>query len=147
MHLQSSTLCRYYATGSCRRASACRFVHLQPESVPQGMMSLCLLRLPRTYIAEIPPSENAYSNEQPVHTRICRYYAAGHCRRGSTCHFVHSLPESAPQGMVSPSVRFVSHRLTCKEFQRNTAISVCLPQQTRGAHENTTQGVGSRHRP
>lgn len=78
MHLQSSTLCRYYATGSCRRASACRFVHLQPENVPQ---------------------ENAYSNEQPVHTRICRYYAAGHCRRGSACHFVHSLPESAPQGI------------------------------------------------
>lgn len=81
IHLQSSTVCRYYAAGRCRRGSACRFVHLHPESVPQ---------------------EYAYPNEHGVRTRICHYYAAGHCQRGSACHFVHSPPQSVPQEYAYP---------------------------------------------
>jgi hypothetical protein len=37
IHVKSSTVCRYYAARSCRRGSSCRFVHLQPDSVLQGM--------------------------------------------------------------------------------------------------------------
>lgn len=81
VHLQSSTVCRYYATGSCRRGSACRFVHLQSQSVPK---------------------EYAHPREHAVHTRICRYYTAGHCQRGSACHFMHSPPESVPREYVYP---------------------------------------------
>ncbi|KAG2744801.1 hypothetical protein P692DRAFT_20865539 [Suillus brevipes Sb2] len=72
IHSQSSTFCRYYPAGSCRRGSACRFGHLQPPSVPQ---------------------EYARPNEHVVHTRMCRYNAAGYCQRGSACHFV-------PQGIL-----------------------------------------------
>lgn len=102
IHLQSSTVCRYYAAGGCRRDSACRFVHLQPQSVPQ---------------------EYARPNEHVVHTKICRYYAAGYCQRGSACHFVHSPPESVPQEHVYPNAHEVHTRTPHKGWDQDVGHS------------------------
>lgn len=97
IHLQSSTVCRYYAAGRCRHGSACRFVHLHPERVPQ---------------------EYAYPNEHGVRTRICHYYTAGHCQRGSACHFVHSPPESVPQEYAYPNGHGVHMRAPHKWYDQ-----------------------------
>ncbi|KAG0703762.1 hypothetical protein DFH29DRAFT_416817 [Suillus ampliporus] len=48
---QSSTVCRYYAAGNCRRGSACRFMHPQHQgNVQQGVTAPFFSpRLPQTY--------------------------------------------------------------------------------------------------
>ncbi|KAG1748569.1 hypothetical protein EDB19DRAFT_210775 [Suillus lakei] len=102
IHSQSSTACRYYTAGKCRRGSACRFVHLQPESVPQ---------------------EYAYPNEHDVYTRTCRYYAAGHCRRGSACHFMHSPPDSVPSESAYPNGHEVYTRIPRKGWDQGIGHS------------------------
>ncbi|KAG1818485.1 uncharacterized protein BJ212DRAFT_1345806 [Suillus subaureus] len=99
IQVKSSTVCRYYATRSCRRGSACRFVHLQPESVPQ---------------------EYACPTENIVHTRTCHYYAAGYCRRGSACYFVHSPAESVPQEYAYPNGHEVHTKTPHKGCDQNT---------------------------
>ncbi|KAG2155776.1 uncharacterized protein EDB93DRAFT_51324 [Suillus bovinus] len=106
IHLQSSTACRYYVTGSCRRASTCRFVHLQPESVPQ---------------------EYAYSDEHVVHKELCHYYAAGYCQYGSACHFAHSLQESVPQEYAYPAGHDVHTRTQHKSWDQDIGPSHGYP--------------------
>jgi hypothetical protein len=66
VHSRSSAVCRYYASGSCRRGSACRFVHLQPQSVPRGMVSLVLVSSPMGLHCR-NPAIRVYSPQ-----RICR---------------------------------------------------------------------------
>lgn len=95
IHSQSSTFCRYYPAGSCRRGSACRFGHLQPPSVPQ---------------------EYARPNEHVVHTRMCRYNTAGYCQRGSACHFV-------PQEYVYPNAHEVYTRTPHKGWDQDVGHS------------------------
>ncbi|KAG1882668.1 hypothetical protein F4604DRAFT_346273 [Suillus subluteus] len=103
IHVKSSMVCRYYAARTCWRGSACRFVHLPQESMPQG----------------IPQSEYAYPTENVVHTRTCRYYDAGHCRRGLACYFVHSSPESVPQEYAYPNGHEVHTRTPHKGCDQN----------------------------
>lgn len=101
VHIQSSPVCRYYPAGRCRRGSACRFGHLQPQSVSQ---------------------EYARPNEHVVHTRRCRYNA-GHCQRGSACHFVYSPPESVPQEYVYPNAHEVYTRPPHKGWDQDVGHS------------------------
>lgn len=104
IHIKSSTVCRYYATGTCRRGSECRFVHLQRESVSQ---------------------EYAYPNEHLMYKRICHYYAAGHCRYGSACHFVHSPPENVPQGIPQSECAYLNgHEMHTRTPHKGTANAI-----------------------
>ncbi|KAG2151451.1 hypothetical protein DEU56DRAFT_552214 [Suillus clintonianus] len=80
IYSKSTKVCRYYATGHCRRGSACRFVHLQPESAPQ---------------------EYAYPNGPDVHTKTPHKgwdQNVGHSH-GYTAYAVYTVaPHVAPHG-------------------------------------------------
>ncbi|KAG1766176.1 hypothetical protein EDD22DRAFT_878763 [Suillus occidentalis] len=102
VHLQLSPVCRYFLAGRCRRGLACRFGHLQPQSVSQ---------------------EYARPNEHVVHTRTCRYNAAGHCQRDSACHFVDSPPECVPQEYVYPNAHEVYTRTPHKGWDQDVGHS------------------------
>ncbi|KAI0343247.1 hypothetical protein BDW22DRAFT_1329630 [Trametopsis cervina] len=60
-------VCRYYNTSTgCRAGNSCKFLHGEEKLTPFDK------------------------------SKICKFYAAGFCKRGATCWFVHAQPDAAP---------------------------------------------------
>jgi hypothetical protein len=127
IHSQSSTFCRYYPAGSCRRGSACRFGHLQPPSVPQGMVFLAFisssmgLRCGNFAIRVCSPQ------------RTCRAHENVSLQRRRILSTWFGMPFCATRYGVS-SVCFISHGLICKESCYQSMFTLTHTRCTRGHH-------------
>ena len=61
--------------------------------------------LPRT--EWIPSKEVDERIINPRALTVCRYYTAGNCRRGSSCHYMHPPLVSVQEGTATPAICFV----------------------------------------
>ena len=86
-------ICKYYLTPrGCFAGSSCKFLHGEGE--------------------KLTPYDKS---------KTCRFYAAGFCKRGSDCWFVHARPEastSAPAVPVDAEVQDEADDLCCICYEK-----------------------------
>ncbi|KAG6328258.1 hypothetical protein ID866_10831, partial [Astraeus odoratus] len=74
--------CRFYARGSCREGTDCKFSHDILPVASGGVGSAT-----DTHAAKSTRrSGTSFGNE---HQLPCRYWKAGNCTKGLTCRFAH----------------------------------------------------------
>lgn len=87
--ISRTRLCRFFATGSCRRGASCTFRHTRSDAGTAAPPAVT-----------IAPVETAGIQVIPRFQVQCRHFQRGECFRGSSCNFLHEAditPDRAPE--------------------------------------------------
>lgn len=106
--------CKYFAQGSCRNGSSCRFIH-QDATKPLEHPNAVSFPVKEQ---DDPLSDSAIGNKGTV----CRFFAQGGCRRASDCHFLH-LSSPLPTQDMRPTAAVPVSGQTNQKSERTLSDS------------------------
>ncbi|KAL8380775.1 hypothetical protein RB595_005184 [Gaeumannomyces hyphopodioides] len=76
-----ATICRFFQAGNCHKGAKCVFLH-EGTAKP-------VLAIERTTKTEASAPETLPATTDPRNLVPCRFFAAGNCKNGSNCPFMH----------------------------------------------------------